>query len=460
MVREVAAKTARDAGDGTTTATVLAEAIYREGLRQVTAGCNPIQLKRGIDQAVTVAVAALARQSRPVHGREDILRVATVSANGDGAIGVLIADAMEQVGKDGVISVAEAKTMDTSLAVVEGMQLDQGYLSGYFATHPETMEAVLTDAYVLIYEKKITSLNDLLPLLQAVAGSGRPLLIVAADIAGEALSTLVVNQLRNTLRVCAVKAPGLGEQRAALMADLGAACGCRPIVVELGERLEAVALESLGRAKQVTVGRATTLVLGGAGTEAAIGERARRIRRQIADTDSDPEREKLQQRLARLVGGVALISVGAATEFELKETKARVDDALHATRAAVAEGIVAGGGVALLRCRAAVDSLMLAGDEAMGARIVSHALGAPLRVLCENAGVEPGVVLHRVAGGRDGFGYNVVTGVFEDMFTAGVIDPAKVTRVALQNAASIAGLLLTTDCMMAEIPAAGPVAAG
>ena len=458
MVKEVAARTARDAGDGTTTATVLAEAIFKEGLRHVAAGCNPIHLKRGIDKAVTAALAALAKQSRPVDGRNTILRVATVSANGDASIGTLIADAMDRVGKDGVISVEEGKAMESSLTVVDGMQVDQGYLSGYFATVPETMEAVLADAYVLIHEKKIVSLNDLLPLLQAVAKTGKPLLIVAEAIAREALSTLVMNQLRNTLRVCAVKAPGFGEQRAAQMVDLGLVCGCRPFAVEWGERLDELSLDALGRARLVTVGRTRTLVLGGGGSASAVGQRAKQLRHQIEDTTSDDDRATLQQRLARLVGGVAVISVGASTEFEMKEKKARVDDALHATRAAVSEGVVAGGGVALVRCRAAVDALVLSGDEAMGARIVHHALAAPLGVICANAGGEPGVILHHVASRRGGFGYNVVTERYEDLFAAGIIDPTKVTRVALQNAASIAGLLLTTDCMLAEIPAAGPVA--
>lgn len=459
MVKEVAAKTSRDAGDGTTTATVLAEAIFREGLRSVTAGASPIHLKRGIDKAVTAGVTELARLSRPVRDREEIRQVATISANGDAAIGDLIAEAMDRVGKDGTITVEEAQSMDTSLAVVEGMQFDSGYLSPYLVTAPETMEAVLEDVLVLIHEQKISQLQDLLPLLQTVATAGHPLLIIAADLSGEALTTLVVNKLRGTLRVCAVKAPGYGDQRAAQLEDLAILCGGRCFTADLGERLENIRLDSLGRAKHVTITRDSSLIIQGAGQTDAIQARIRLIRRQIEETTSDHDREALQERLAKLAGGIAVVRVGASTELEMKEKKARVEDALHATRAAVAEGVVAGGGVALLRCRGVVDALKLEGDEAVGAQIVRRALAAPLRALCQNAGVEPGVIIHRVAAGKSDFGYNVVTAEFEDLVKSGVIDPTKVTRAALQNAASIAGLLLTTECMLAEIPATGAVAA-
>ena len=454
MVREVASKTADNAGDGTTTATVLAEAIYREGLRSVSAGANPIYLKRGIDKAVETGVGELRKQSKKIRDREEIRQVATVSANWDSAIGDMIAEAMDKVGKDGTITVEEAKSIETTLEVVEGMQFDKGYLSPYFATDRESMEAVLENPYVLLHEKKISNLNDLLPLLQEVAKAGKPLLVVAEDIEGEALATLVVNRLRGTIEVCAVKAPGFGDRRKAMMEDIAILTGGRFLTEDLGGKLENAKLEDLGRAKRITVSKENTTIIEGAGKSADIQGRVKLIRRQIEETTSDYDREKLEERLAKLAGGVAVINVGAATETEMKERKDRVDDALHATRAAVEEGIVPGGGVALLRLSKALDKLAaeLEGDEATGARIVRRALEAPLRLLCSNAGLDGSVEVQEVLRAKGSEGFNVATGRHEDLVAAGVVDPTKVTRTALQNAASVAGLLLTTECLVTEIP--------
>jgi len=452
MVKEVASKTSDAAGDGTTTATLLAESIYREGLKSVTAGANPIYLKRGIDKAVEATVAELARFSKKVNDREEIRQVATVSANWDDTIGKIIADAMDKVGKDGTITVEEAKSIETTLEVVEGMQFDKGYLSPYFTTNVEAMEAVLEDAYVLVHEKKITSLQDLLPLLQTVAKSGKPLLVIAEEVEGEALAALVVNKIRGTLNVCAVKAPGFGDRRKAMLEDIAILTGARCLTEDLGIKLENVTVSDLGKAKRITVDKENTTIVEGAGKGADIQGRVKQIRRQIDETTSDYDREKLQERLAKLAGGVAVINVGASTETEMKEKKARVEDALHATRAAVEEGIVAGGGVALLRCAKVIDALALEGDEKLGSQIVRRAIEYPIRMLCANAGVEPGVVTQKVADGKGSFGFNVATGEYEDLVKAGVVDPTKVTRTALQNAASIAGLLLTTECMITEIP--------
>ncbi len=452
MVKEVASKTSDAAGDGTTTATVLAESIYKEGLKNVTAGSNPIFLKRGIDKAVEASVAELARISKKVNEREEIRQVATVSANWDDTIGNIIADAMDKVGKDGTITVEEAKSIETSLDVVEGMQFDKGYLSPYFATNAEAMEAILEDAYVLIHEKKITSLQDLLPLLQTVAKSGKPLLVIAEEVEGEALAALVVNKIRGTLNVCAVKAPGFGDRRKAMLEDIAILTGGRCITEDLGIKLENVQVSDLGKAKRIVVDKENTTIVEGGGKSSDIQGRVKQIRRQIDETTSDYDREKLQERLAKLAGGVAVINVGASTEVEMKEKKARVEDALHATRAAVEEGIVAGGGVALLRCAKAIDSLKLEGDEAIGAQIVRRSIESPIRMLCANAGVEGAVVVGQVATGKGNYGFNVATGNYEDLVKAGVVDPTKVTRTALQNAASIAGLLLTTECMITEIP--------
>ncbi|MCS6771745.1 MAG: chaperonin GroEL [Kiritimatiellae bacterium] len=452
MVREVASKTSDVAGDGTTTATVLAEAIYREGLKNVTAGANPMSLKRGIDAAVEKIVENLQKQSKKVKDRAEIAQVATISANGDKSIGEIIADAMDKVGKDGTITVEEAKSIETTLDVVEGMQFDKGYLSPYFVTNPETMEAVLEDAYILIYEKKISNLQDLLPLLQNIAKSGRPLLIIAEDVEGEALATLVVNKIRGTLQVAAVKAPGFGDRRKAMCEDIAILTGGRFISEDLGIKLENVQLSDLGRAKRITIDKENTTIVEGAGKTSDIQGRINQIRRQIEETTSDYDREKLQERLAKLAGGVAVINVGAATETEMKEKKARVEDALHATRAAVEEGIVAGGGVALIRAQSALDDLKLEGDEAIGVDIVRRACEAPLRQLVDNAGQEGAVVVQEVKKQKGANGYDVATGEYVDMFKAGIIDPTKVTRTALQNAASIAGLLLTTECMVTEIP--------
>jgi chaperonin GroEL len=452
MVKEVASKTSDAAGDGTTTATLLAESIYREGLKNVTAGANPIYLKRGIDKAVEATVAELARISKKVNDREEIRQVATVSANWDETIGKIIADAMDKVGKDGTITVEEAKSIETTLEVVEGMQFDKGYLSPYFTTNVEAMEAVLEDAYVLIHEKKITSLQDLLPLLQTVAKSGKPLLVIAEEVEGEALAALVVNKIRGVLNVCAVKAPGFGDRRKSMLEDIAILTGGRCLTEDLGIKLENVTISDLGKAKRITIDKEDTTIVEGGGKSSDIQGRVKQIRRQIDETTSDYDREKLQERLAKLAGGVAVINVGASTETEMKERKARVEDALHATRAAVEEGIVAGGGVALLRCAKVIDSLQLEGDEKIGSQIVRRAIEYPIRMLCANAGVEPGVVAQKVFENKGNFGFNVATGEYEDLVKAGVVDPTKVTRIALQNASSIAGLLLTTEAMITEIP--------
>jgi chaperonin GroEL len=452
MVKEVASKTSDAAGDGTTTATVLAEAIYKEGLKNVTAGSNPVYLKRGIDKAVEAAIADLAKSSKKVSDREEIRQVATVSANWDTEIGNIIAEAMDKVGKDGTITVEEAKSIQTTLDVVEGMQFDKGYLSPYFTTNAESLEAILEDAYVLIHEKKISSLQDLLPLLQTVAKSAKPLLIIAEEVEGEALAALVVNKIRGTLNVCAVKAPGFGDRRKAMLEDIAVLTGARCFTEDLGLKLENVQISDLGRAKRIVVDKENTTIVEGGGKSSDIQGRVKQIRRQIDETTSDYDREKLQERLAKLAGGVAVINVGAATEAEMKEKKARVEDALHATRAAVEEGIVAGGGVALLRTAKAIDALNLEGDEKIGSQIVRRAIEHPLKQLCANAGVDGGVVVKEVLASNGTIGYNVATDKFEDLLKAGVVDPTKVTRTALQNAASIAGLLLTTECMITEIP--------
>ena len=449
MVKEVASKTNDVAGDGTTTATVLAEAIYREGLKNVTAGSNPMELKRGIEKAVETVVAEIAKMSVGV--KDQIAQVATISANGDETIGKIIAEAMDKVGQEGTITVEEAKTLETTLDVVEGMQFDKGYLSPYFATNTESMEAVLEDAYVLIHEKKISNLNDMLPLLQAVAKEGKPLLIIAEDVEGEALATLVINSMRGILKVCAVKAPGFGDRRKAMLQDIAILTGGTCVTEDLGIKLENVTLAQLGKAKRVTVTKETTTIVEGAGTQKAIMGRVAQIRREIEETTSDYDREKLQERLAKLAGGVAVISVGAATEVEMKEKKDRVDDALHATRAAVEEGIVAGGGVALVRAAAAINKLKLAGDEATGAAIVERAVEEPLRQLAANGGYEGSVVVERVKEAKGNVGFNVATGEYVDMIKTGILDPAKVTRSALQNAASVASLLLTTECLITDI---------
>ena len=460
MVKEVASKTSDSAGDGTTTATVLAEGIYREGLKNVTAGANPVYLKRGIDKAVEAAVSELARVSKKVSDREEIRQVATVSANWDETIGDIIADAMDKVGKDGTITVEEAKSIETTLDVVEGMQFDKGYLSPYFVTNAESQEVALEDAYVLIHEKKISNLQEMLPLLQTVAKSGKPLLIIAEEVEGEALAALVVNKIRGTLNVCAVKAPGFGDRRKAMLEDIAVLTGGKCITEDLGLKLENLTLADLGKAKRIVVDKENTTIVEGAGKSSDIQGRVKQLRRQIDETTSDYDREKLQERLAKLAGGIAVINVGAATEAEMKEKKARVEDALHATRAAVEEGIVAGGGVALLRTIKAIEALKLEGDEAAGAQIVRRAIEHPIRALCSNAGVDGGVVVKEVLSSKGNVGYNVATDKFEDLVKAGVVDPTKVTRTALQNAASIAGLLLTTECMITEIPEKKEAAGG
>ncbi|HOV75949.1 MAG TPA: chaperonin GroEL [Candidatus Hydrogenedentes bacterium] len=453
MVKEVASKTSDIAGDGTTTATVLAEAIFREGLRNVTAGANPMALKRGIDKAVDVVTAALAKMSKKVKDDTEVIKsVATISANGDQAIGNIIAEAMQKVGNDGTITVEEAKGIETTLEVVEGMQFDKGYLSPYFVTDAEAMEAVLEDAYILIHEKKISSLKDLLPLLEQIAKSGKPLLIIAEDVEGEALATLVVNKIRGTFQAAAVKAPGFGDRRKAMLEDIAVLTGGLAITEDLGRTLESVQLADMGRAKRVVIDKDNTTIVEGAGASDKIMGRINLIRRQIEETTSDYDREKLQERLAKLAGGVAVIHVGAATEIEMKEKKARVEDALHATRAAVEEGIVPGGGVALLRCQDDAEKMALEGDEAVGAKIVIRALEEPLRQLAANAGAEGATVVQNVKSKKGAVGYNAETGEYEDLLKAGVIDPTKVTRCALQNAASVAGLLLTTEVLIAEMP--------
>jgi len=453
MVREVASKTSDAAGDGTTTATVLAEAIYREGLKFVTAGGNPIGIQRGVMKAVEAAVAHMDKITKKVKDKEEIKQVATVSANWDNTIGEIIADAMDKVGKDGTITVEEAKSIETTLEVVEGMQFDKGYLSPYFVTNAETMEAKLEDAYVLIFEKKISSLKDMLPLLEKVAKIGKPMLIIAEEVEGEALATLVVNKLRGTLNVVAVKAPGFGDRRKAMCEDIAILTGGKFISEDLGIKLESVELSDLGKAKSIVVDKENTTIVEGAGKSSDIQGRVNQIRRQIEETTSDYDREKLQERLAKLAGGVAVINVGAATETEMKEKKARVEDALHATRAAVEEGIVAGGGVALIRCLDAIDKVKGANeDERIGVDIVKKAIEFPTRELANNAGEEGSVVVEEVKKRKGNDGYNVADNSYEDLVKAGVVDPKKVTRTALQNAASIAGLLLTTECLITEIP--------
>ena len=452
MVKEVASKTNDVAGDGTTTATLLAEAIYREGLKNLTAGANAMALKRGIDKATVAVVEAIAKLSKKVKSADEIAQVATLSANGDEEIGKMISEAMDKVGKEGTITVEEAKTLESSLDVVEGMQFDKGYLSPYFVTNPEAMECELENPFILLFEKKISNLQDMLPLLQAVAKSGRPLMIIAEDVEGEALATLVVNKLRGTFQVCAVKAPGFGDRRKAILEDIAILTGGTLVTEDIGIKLENVTIDMLGRAKKVVVDKDNTTVVEGLGKSADIKARVDVIKKQIEETSSDYDREKLQERLAKLAGGVALIKVGAATEAAMKEKKDRVDDALHATRAAVEEGIVPGGGVALLRCQKAIEALNLEGDEAVGASIISRAVEAPLRKLVNNAGQEAALVIANVKKATGTNGYNVRTGEYVDMLKAGVVDPAKVTRSALQNAASIAGLLLTTDCMITDLP--------
>ncbi len=458
MLKEVASKTSDVAGDGTTTATVLAQSIFHQGLRNVTAGANPMDLKRGIDKAVGAAVQCVQDLSKPVAGRTDIAQVATTSANNDTAIGDLIADAMEKVGKDGVITVEEARSIETTLDVVEGMQFDRGYVSPYFVTDPDNMEAVLEEAYILIHDKKISAMRDLLPVLEKIAQTGKPLMIIAEDIEGEALATLVVNKVRGTLKVAAVKAPGFGDRRTAMLEDIAILTGGRVLSEDAGFKLENATTADLGEAKRITIDKDNTTIVEGAGERADIQGRVGQIRRQIDETTSDYDREKLQERLAKLAGGVAVINVGAATETEMKEKKARVEDALHATRAAVEEGIVPGGGVALIRAAAGLDPVRedVPGDEKTGVDIVRRALEEPLRQIANNAGVEGALVVQKVAAGEGNLGYNADADSYEDMIKAGVPDPTKVTRSALENAASIASLLLTTEALVADIPEPEP----
>ncbi|MDE3166109.1 MAG: chaperonin GroEL [Acidobacteriota bacterium] len=459
MVREVASKTSDVAGDGTTTATILAQSIFREGVKAVAAGANPMALKRGIDKAVSVAIEEVKKLSKPVSG-EMIAQVGTISANSDATIGNIIAEAMKKVGKDGVITVEESKTMSTELDTVEGMQFDRGYLSPYFVSDPERMECVLEDPYILIHEKKISNMKDLLPLLEQIARSGKPLLIIAEEVEGEALATLVVNKLRGTLNACSVKAPGFGDRRKAMLEDIAILTGGRAIMEDIGVKLEGVRLEDLGRAKRITVDKDNTTIVDGNGAQKSIEGRIKQLRSQIEETTSDYDREKLQERLAKLAGGVAVIKVGAATETEMKEKKARVEDALHATRAAVEEGIVPGGGVALLRAATALSGLKTDGDEEIGVKIVKRACEEPLRQIVGNAGTEGAIVVDKVRENKNAnYGYNAATDVYEDLVATGVIDPTKVTRSALQNAASIAGLMLTTEAMVAEIPEKKPAPA-
>ena len=460
MVKEVSSKTSDVAGDGTTTATLLAQAIYREGLKNVTAGANPMDLKRGIDKAVNAAVKAIQDLSKPVAGRSDISQVATTSANNDKAIGDLIAEAMEKVGKDGVITVEEAKSIETELDVVEGMQFDRGYLSPYFVTDPDNMEAILEDAHILIYDKKISAMRDLLPILEKIAQTGKPLLIIAEDVEGEALATLVVNKIRGTLRVAGVKAPGFGDRRKEMLEDIAILTGGRVLSEDAGFKLENATTADLGQAKRVTIDKDNTTIVEGAGGAADIQGRLNQIRRQIEETTSDYDGEKLQERLAKLAGGVAVLNIGAATETEMKEKKARVEDALNATRAAVEEGIVPGGGVALIRGINALDKARkdARGDEKIGVEIIERALEEPLRQIADNAGVEGAIVVQKVSGGEGAFGFNADTEKYEDLIKAGVPDPTKVTRTALENAASIAGLLLTTEAVVADMPEEAPPA--
>ena len=452
MLKEVASKTSDVAGDGTTTATVLAQAIYREGIKMVAAGASPMELKRGIDSAVEAVVKKLKELSKPTKDKKEIAQVGTISANNDSTIGNIIAEAMEKVGKEGVITVEEAKAMETSLEVVEGMQFDRGYLSPYFVTDPERMEVSLDEPYILIHEKKISNMRDMLPLLEQVAKMGRPLLIVAEDVEGEALATLVVNKLRGTLNACAVKAPGFGDRRKAMLEDIAVLTGGQVISEDLGLKLEKVTLTDLGRCKRVSIDKDNTTIVDGSGAKEMIEGRVKQIRTQIDETTSDYDREKLQERLAKLVGGVAVISVGAATETEMKEKKARVEDALNATRAAVEEGIVPGGGVAYLRCLDAVEKLKLEGDQGFGSKIVRRALEEPLRQIAANAGQDGSIVVDKVKSKEGAWGFNAQKEVYEDLLENGIIDPTKVTRLALQNAASVAGLMLTTEVMIAEKP--------
>jgi chaperonin GroEL len=452
MVKEVAEKTSDNAGDGTTTATVLAESIYREGLKNVTAGSNPMELKRGIEKAVVKVVEELGKLSTPIKDKKEIAQVASIAANSDNNIGELIAEAMDKVGKDGVITVEEAKSTATSLDVVEGMQFDQGYLSPYFVTDAERMEVLLEDAYILIYEKKISSIKDILPLLEKIARVGKPLLIIAEEVDGEALATLVVNKIRGTFVACAVKAPGYGDRRKAMLEDIAILTGGKALTEDLGIKLENVDIEDLGRAKKIKIDKENSTIVEGAGKNVAINARIAQLKKQIEDTDSDYDKEKLQERLAKLAGGVAVINVGAATETEMKEKKARVEDALHATRAATQEGIVPGGGVAFIRTIAALDKLKLEGDEKIGANIVKRAIEEPLRQIAQNAGLEGSVVVQRIKQEKTNIGYDVSQDAYVDMIEAGVIDPTKVTRSALQNAASIAALLLTTEALIADKP--------
>ncbi len=461
MVKEVASKTSDVAGDGTTTATVFAQIIFREGLKNVTAGANPMDLKRGIDKAVAVVVDEIRKSSEEVKSREEIAQVGTISANNDSAIGELIADAMEKVGKDGVITVEEAKGTDTNLDVVEGMQFDRGYLSPYFVTDQEGMTAELEDSYILIHDKKVSSMRDLVPVLEKTAQLSKPLLIIAEDVEGEALATLVVNKIRGTIKVAAVKAPGFGDRRTAMLEDIAVLTGGRVISEEAGLKLEGVTLDDLGQAKRIVLDKDNTTIIEGAGQAADIQGRVAQIRRQIEETTSDYDREKLQERLAKLAGGVAVINVGAPTETEMKEKKARVEDALHATRAAVEEGVVAGGGVVFLRAQAALDQTDAEGDEAVGVKIIRRALEEPLRMISSNAGAEGAIIVRKVADGEGAFGFNARTEEYEDLREAGVVDPAKVSRTALENGASIASLLLTTEALIAELPEkAAPAPAG
>lgn len=452
MVKEVASKTSDVAGDGTTTATVLAQAIFREGLKNVTAGSNPMALKRGIEKATQVVVEEIRKQSKPLPGKTEIAQVGTISANNDKTIGDLIADAMEKVGKDGVITVEEAKTTATTLDVVEGMQFDRGYLSPYFITNPDRMECALEEPLILIHDKKVTVMKDLLPLLEKIAQVGRPFLIIAEDVEGEALATLVVNKLRGTLKVCAVKAPGFGDRRKAMLEDIAVLTGGKVISEELGFKLENTVIGDLGKAKRVNVDKENTTIVEGAGKTEEIKGRVNQIKREVEESTSDYDKERLQERLAKLAGGVAVINVGAATETEMKERKARVEDALHATRAAVEEGIIAGGGVVLLRAIPALEKLKLEGDEAIGAMIVRKALEEPMRLIAENAGVEGSIVVNKVKEGDGAFGFNADIEEYQDLMKAGVIDPTKVTRIALENAASIASLLITTEALVTEKP--------
>ncbi|MGH7790203.1 MAG: chaperonin GroEL [Candidatus Binatia bacterium] len=452
MVKEVASKTSDVAGDGTTTATVLARAIFAEGAKMVAAGHDPMNIKRGIDKAVVAIVAALKSQSKPTKGRDEIAQVGTVSANGDAAIGDIIAEAMDKVGKEGVITVEEAKSLETTLDVVEGMQFDRGYLSPYFVTDPERMEVALEEPYILIHEKKISAMKDLLPVLEQVAKAGKPLLLIAEDIEGEALATLVVNKIRGTLHAAAVKAPGFGDRRKAMLEDIAVLTGGKLIAEELGLKLESVTLKDLGRAKRIVIDKDNTTVIDGAGKRPDIEGRIKQIRAQVEETTSDYDREKLQERLAKLVGGVAVIRVGAATEIEMKEKKARVEDAMHSTRAAVEEGVVPGGGVALVRAAAAIDNLKVPAEEEIGVGIVRRAVQEPCRRIAMNAGTDGAVVLDKVRNGKGSFGFNAATEEFEDLLKAGIIDPTKVVRTALQNAGSVAGMLLTTEAMVADKP--------